>query len=283
MLALAIWLLATVLYFLFSRTKNIKFIPITLSLIVLLVAFGPVNMFVISEWSQVSRLRNLLQEQGIMQQGKITAASSPVSKEAEAEISSIVNYLSEHHGFARMQDWFETDLAAAIDSATADTEAKWVRRSATREEVLGLMGLEYTTMNKVSNERYFSFTLGGYPYEAKSEVYNMAGYDYIVELSLRPDTKRHELKLDKYPLIVAMAGNRVSFQLEGETLRLDLLPILKKLNKRSDDVPAKSDLTHRIAGKQAQLQIVIKELSGSQKGKEFDTTNADILLFVKLR
>lgn len=280
-LALAIWLFITVLYFLFSSTKNIKFIPVTLSFIALVAAFGPVNMFVVSEWSQVSRLRNLLQEQGIMEAGKIKPKHRAVEKEAKAEISSIVDYLSENHDFESMQDWFATDLNKAIDTVTVETDSKWGRRAVTRDLVLELMGLDYTTISKATEFRYFNFTMNGYAYEAKSEVYATAGYNYVAEVRFQGEG-RHELKLNKTPLIVSLKENSIYLQLEDENLRLNLDPVIKKLNKMSGSIRTRSELTYTLQGKKAQVQVILQELSGNQKGKEFETTDAKLLLFVQV-
>lgn len=57
-LALALWLFCTALYFLLSSQKNIKFIPVTLSLVALIMAFGPFNAFQVSAWSRQTGWRN---------------------------------------------------------------------------------------------------------------------------------------------------------------------------------------------------------------------------------
>ncbi len=281
-LALAVWLLATVLYFLVSRNKNIKFIPITLSIIALLAAFGPVNMFVVSEWSQVYRLRNLLQEHGLFENGKVVKSDQPVSTEAVAEISSIVDYLVQSHGLVKLDEWFEADLEAVVAQATADTENSWMIRSAMRDEVMKLMGLQYSPHKSEPTNRYFNFVMNGYTYDAQGEVYSLSGYDYVAALSFKTDTYKHALKLDKTPLIVSLEKEVLSFQLENETLRLELLPLLEKLNRQSGSIRTRTELTHLVNGRQARLQVVLQGMSGNQKGKRFEVTDAELLLFVKL-
>ncbi|GAB3197740.1 hypothetical protein ABID22_000769 [Pontibacter aydingkolensis] len=282
-LALAVWLLIAVLYFLFSSAENIKFIPVTLSIVTLLAAFGPVNMFVVSEWSQVSRLQNLLRENGIMEAGKVNPKHGPVEQEAKAEISAIVDYLSENHDFDSLEDWFTVDLSTAIDTAAINTDSKWGRRAVTRDLVLELMGLDYTTISKAPVERYFSFTMNGYAYEDKSEVYTIAEYDYVAEVLFSGNGDgRQELKLGKNPLIVSMRDNSLYFQIQQESLYLNLEPIIKKLNKMSGSIRTKSELTYTLQGKQARIQVVLQELSGNQKGKKCKTTDAKLLLFVQV-
>lgn len=282
-LALAIWLLITVSYFLFSREKNIKFIPVTLSLFALIAAFGPVNMFVVSEWSQVGRLQNLLQQHGIMEAGKVKPTHGPVEQEAKAEISAIVDYLSEHHDFDKLEDWFTVNLNTAIDTAADGSDSEWGRRAVSRDLVLELMGLDYTTINKTPIDRYFSFTLNGYAHEDKSEVYTTSGYNYVVEVLFSGSGDgRQELKLGKAPMIVSLKDNGLYFQLQKENLRLNLEPVIKKLNKKSGGIRTKSEMTYTLQGKQIRIQVVLQELSGNQDGKRYKTTDAELLLFVQV-
>jgi len=277
-LALAFWLLITVLYFLFSRKKNIKFIPVTLSFIALIAAFSPVNMFVISEWSQVSRLRNLLQEQDIMVDGKVDPSHGPVEKEALAEISAITEYLSEYHGFDALEGWFATDLHAALDTVDEENSSKWSARMEKRDLVLDMFGVEYTTIDKRSSGTYYNFMLQ--EYDAKPEVYAVGEYDYVVEVLFRED-ERHELKLGNMPLIMSLEEHVVSFQLEQETLQLDLIPIIKKLNKKKgDSIRSRTEMTYTLKGKTAKIQLIIQELYGNQKDNEYDTGSLGLLVLV---
>ncbi|MDO6390057.1 DUF4153 domain-containing protein [Pontibacter sp. BT731] len=282
-LALAIWLLVTVLYFLFSKSKNIKFIPVTLSLIALLAAFGPVNMFVVSEWSQVSRLRSLLQEHGVMQEGKVVPADKPVSPEARAEISSIVNYLYKNHGFDRLQGWFKTDLKREFEKATADAGSEWARKSVVRDKLLEQMGVEDTDAPRTPVTRNFRFVLNGYESEAKSEVYALAGYDFAAQLLLSQSMSRHDLELGEFPLIVSFDDNTLTFRSEEETLDLDLTGMLEKLQEREGNIRAKSELTSTLRGRELKLQVVVQDINGSQRRKEFTTHEVKLLIFVKIR
>ncbi|MGZ4086128.1 MAG: DUF4153 domain-containing protein, partial [Bacteroidia bacterium] len=71
-LVLAIWLAAVAAYFLFSRIKNIKVIPVSLCLIAFLSSFGPWSSFSVSKRSQLNRLEELLRANGILVKGKIS-------------------------------------------------------------------------------------------------------------------------------------------------------------------------------------------------------------------
>ena len=277
---LAMWLLVTALYFLFSRVKNIKFIPVTLSVVAIIAAFGPVNMFVVSEWSQVNRLRELLQEQGLLVDNIIQPDHKPVEQDALVEISSITDYLSEHHDFESLEDWFESDLTTALDSAVAGADNKWRRNNAARDQVLSLMGLEYTSATNTSNTHYYNFVLNGY--DSNGQAYAIAGYDYAVDAYFRGDDNRQELKLGQVPLIVTLKGNKLHFQLEQEALQLDLVPAIKKLSLKDGSIRTADELTFNLLGKQTRVKVVLEELSGFQKKDKYTISDTELLIFISL-
>jgi|GEM_PF-381503 len=69
-LALAVWLSFVSLYFT-ANGKNIKIIPKSLALLLLLISFGPWSIFNISEHSQINRLEKILTDAEILKDGKI--------------------------------------------------------------------------------------------------------------------------------------------------------------------------------------------------------------------
>jgi hypothetical protein len=109
-IALGIWLSAQVLYFLFSKSKSIKFTIGSLCLLVFLVSLGPWGILGLSENSQVGRLRNLLLKNGILVGGKIQKEHGSVSREDAQDINSIIKYLEDIHGYDAIQPWFSEQL-----------------------------------------------------------------------------------------------------------------------------------------------------------------------------
>ncbi|MBB6237044.1 hypothetical protein HDC90_001661 [Pedobacter sp. AK013] len=58
--ALALWLAGITSYFLFSKKQNIKVIPISLCIISLLATYGPQSAFSVSKYSQLNRLKRIM-------------------------------------------------------------------------------------------------------------------------------------------------------------------------------------------------------------------------------
>ena len=83
---IAVWMSLIIIYFIFSRKKNIKLIPLTMFILSLVMIAGPWNMFAVSEQSQRRRLEGILTQAGILTGGKIHATVTPVSAE-EKKIS----------------------------------------------------------------------------------------------------------------------------------------------------------------------------------------------------
>jgi hypothetical protein len=73
-LFLGIWL-TTVCVFTLLFKSNIKFIPTSLALMLLLISFGPWGIFSVSERAQVNRLKNILEKAKIIKENKIVNES----------------------------------------------------------------------------------------------------------------------------------------------------------------------------------------------------------------
>ncbi len=105
-----LWLAAIVLYFIVSRDKSIKAIPASLGAVALAVSFGPWGAFAVSESSQVERLREILTRTSVLVDGTVRPPAAPVPFEETKQISSIIEYLHNVHGYDRIQPWFRERL-----------------------------------------------------------------------------------------------------------------------------------------------------------------------------
>ena len=131
------WLLFVALYFTFSRSRNMKLIPATLCVLSVLASVGPWSLFSVSERSQVGRLRELLEEHRILRDGGITKAVAPLPFNDAREISAILSYLNDFHGYESIQPWFTEDLRD--DPATSELRRK------SPAAVAGILGIEYVS------------------------------------------------------------------------------------------------------------------------------------------
>ncbi|MFY0605690.1 MAG: DUF4153 domain-containing protein [Cyclobacteriaceae bacterium] len=183
---LAIWLLLISLYFTF-RGSNIKVVPMTLFVIILLTSFGPWGIFRISEMSQVGRLEAILTNAEILQ-GQVvnepiwdkTDTSRLVLKQDKLnkgilsdslhnEVKSILDYLEDYHGFEEIDIWYTQnprDIAAKHNVSEASVYMK-------------MLGLDYWRITKNGNRNgYLSFSAA----TNENELQYIEGYDYSIKI-----------------------------------------------------------------------------------------------------
>ena len=135
-IALGVWLVIVILYFLLLPSKNIKFIPVSLCLGTLLVIFGPWSVFTVSEQSQVSRLETLLTRNSLLVQGKAKKSGGGLPSADVREISAVLTYLHDMYGYESIQPWFEATLRE--DSTMPGVKYKGA------PVVAAMMDIEYT-------------------------------------------------------------------------------------------------------------------------------------------
>jgi len=110
---MAVGLAVVVLYFLFSRARDIRTIPIVICILAFLASFGPWGAFSVSERSQQKRLEQMLKENELISDGVLQEPASPVPLAARQEMSSIVTYLSNWHGPDAFDRWFSDSTLTA--------------------------------------------------------------------------------------------------------------------------------------------------------------------------
>lgn len=136
-LLLGIWLFLISLYFLFSKIKNIRVIPVSLCLFGLLSTFGPFGADAVSIRSQTERLTSFLKESGMYSNGKILKSDTVVKERNLDEIRSVAGYLVESHGYASLQPFFDLNLDSVF-SNNKNTGSVYNQR----EIIFALMGFE---------------------------------------------------------------------------------------------------------------------------------------------
>ncbi|MGB3948480.1 MAG: DUF4153 domain-containing protein, partial [Bacteroidia bacterium] len=149
-LVIAIWLTCIATYFLVSKIKNIKLIPISLCIIAFLSSFGPWGAFSIAERSQVNQLEKLLLEEKLLVNGKIKKSNNLLQNKNAQKIVSIVSYLDKNHGFESIEPWFAEHLDSLL--APKDSANQYVYKTSI---ILDAMGVSNTINYTAEGEQYF--------------------------------------------------------------------------------------------------------------------------------
>jgi len=192
-LLLGIWLSIVCIYTAIGKT-NIKFIPTSLAILMLIVSFGPWGMFSISEKSQVNRLKHILEQSKILIDDKIQNEpiwkkdslpqlisnnselmnETKLSDSLHNEVMSILEYLDNHHGFSMIRNWYSQDLDAIVDQSILKKEEDF-RFYDEAEIYMKSLGLKYEFKDE-------ELTDTSIDYEAKrnTALKSVSGYDYII-------------------------------------------------------------------------------------------------------
>lgn len=112
-----VWLLALCGYFLWSKTDNIKFIPISLGLFILVAVVGPLSAFRVSQRSQIGQLRDLLEKNQRFAGAELRPGGEAAPAEDADRILSCLLYLDRQDALDGIAPWFPVPL----DSIAKDT------------------------------------------------------------------------------------------------------------------------------------------------------------------
>lgn len=206
-LAIGVWLAFTAFYFLFSRSKSIKMIPGSLCVLTFVISVGPWSMFAVSERSQIGRLQEMLEADSILMNGVVQEAPSPVSNEHQVEISAILSYLHQVHGYSAIQPWFAEPLRA--DTAGAYS---WFKDPS---DVAELMGIRYNPYRAMGRETYFTVFI-----DPQTSI-SLEGYDQMVQAQYgylanskpgnQPMTNGVKVVADSLSVILQLAGDSTAY------------------------------------------------------------------------
>jgi hypothetical protein len=140
LMVLSVWLAAIAVYFIASRQRFIKVIPVSLCILAFGTSLGPWGAYSVSRRSQTHRLEKLLQANNILVDGHIVAAPRPVADEDQREISAITRYLVERHSAKPFRRWLDPATFAVNDSTP-----RYDRENQRIQKIVKQMGLEYVS------------------------------------------------------------------------------------------------------------------------------------------
>jgi hypothetical protein len=196
---LAVWLALVVAYFILSKDKNIKVIPISLFLFVILCTTGPFSAFSVSKRNQVHRLTEYLEKNNIWNGSDLNTDVREIPFDDRKNMSSIVEYLVNTHGTSSLQMYFEEPVDSLIaEDATSETAG-----------VLSLMGLNYVSPYATTEDL---LTVGIFYYkssQADEPLISTDGYDWHLRLySFSENSRPAEFKIneDEYSFSLLETG-----------------------------------------------------------------------------
>lgn len=202
----AIWLSGITLYFLWSKKQNIKIIPISLSIIFLLTAFGPLGLSAVSKNSQINRLKKLVKN---------------INSENKSQITSVIAYLIKNHGLASLQSFTDEDLGK-----TQSSILKKMRGEPSYQIRQQLSDTAYSILKL--NDLKIEFAAPAYKIFKKDneKVVGIEGFDILYKIEFsnnKPDT----IKIGNQALFISYDNNEINIISEKDTIRFDLAAFSK--------------------------------------------------------
>jgi hypothetical protein len=274
LLALAFWLLFITLYFLASRKKDIRLVPLSLCLLAFLSCWGPWGAFSVSLRSQEHRLRGLLEKYGLMANGKIVTGKTGVKvamKDRKA-ISSMTDYLVEEHGYKVLQPWFYSNLDSVMRKDSLSNRWQAYQGS---EAIVKLMNVEYPNRwtdyadsAGVAPPIYLDFACTPDPDDSVTSV---AGMENVVEFDWFPGTqgcRSFGVSKDRLRICANEAWDTLRLDWGAGPVAgvIDLKPLIRGILPLSGDqlrLPA-DQMDLPIVGRSLSGKVVLSELRGSK-------------------
>jgi len=177
-IALSIWLFALALYYVITRSRNIRIIPLSLGVGALVTFAGPWGPYAMSEASQVGRLRTVLARNGMLADGTVRRPARQVSVGDQAEISAVLRYLIQTHGTGSIALWFaDTSTRRVVVTAGVRGRESYEATDQWGGIVTAKMGVPYVfrTVGPIGI-RNFSYT------STEAGAIPVRGYDYLVQI-----------------------------------------------------------------------------------------------------
>jgi len=273
--ALGVWLALMVVYFTLSKAKSIRMLPGSLCLLACAVSFGPWGAFAISEHSQVARLQSVLERAAILSEGRVRHVAADIPFEDARQISSLLSYLHDIHGYGGIQQWFGESLR----KDTTESEPTFKGPA----QVAQMMGLEYVSAWQKST--------GGIVYLSadRRAAFEVTGYDHLVhtrQLWGGPEEKVSGGKGISFEMNERMDRMTLAFAREGkgeETLQVDLRQHVEDLLKQygsanSEKIPPEKMAITSI-GEGVRVKVCLLQIQVQRGGQEVKPLmySADIL------
>ena len=212
-LFLGVWLTVVCIYTIAGKT-NIKFIPVSLAIMLMLMSFGPWGMFSVSEHYQVKRLKSILEKASILKNGKINNETyfdknndskefkneRLLSDSLHNEVYSILDYMDDFHGFSAIREWYIQDIDSIVDARLKNNKSTYINEA---EIYMNAMGLEYENRYDPSSDN-INISVK----KDNETIANVTGYDYYKEFNCYAFSNDSEFNVTSFKI------DSVSYQLQ---------------------------------------------------------------------
>jgi len=276
----AIWISGMILYFIFSKKKNIKIIPVSLAIITLLTGFGNWSAYSVSEKSQISRLHNILLENNAWGAGQPdTLKTAQLNDSICVEINQVLNFLEESNGgLKQLEKQWNMEL-----SGKGEYEEDSIKLS------------QYTAANKLKLQTTFTYyyrSPNDYFYWQGKEwnLLNISDYDYITNTQYLYYETPIILELKNSNCKIYFSENDEDLILEDghETIIKSIEEYVKNLQTKgykADESgynsPQDKNLNFELNSTKHHFMFNVSEINGRKENDSIKVNNMRFMLLIK--
>lgn len=261
--ALGLWALGVMIYFNLAKKRRNIILPVSISIIIILSVFGPLNSFSISKMSQNNRLENLLEKYDMVQENGIVKSNSEISKEDKIEMSQILYYFNKSHKLS---------------------DVRFLPEGFKLEDMRELFGFDYQSKYGHLGEMYFSYKI-----ENVIKQIDVQGFDYFFDIR------------NYYGRMETTAGNNIEVEynqqnnelriiFEGDEIYKDsMYKLVKQLNDKygteNKQVTDFDDMTFLEENDKLKLKIILNNVYGSKdiSTGELKNISLEFYMFIKIK
>ncbi len=234
LIAIATWLSFITFYFIIKKNADIRLIPSSLFLVLLIANITPINAFISSKLSQQRQLS--------------FALSDSTSQKQKERVIDISNYLIRNHGVSSVQEFVKTDLKIVeaeikteiIDKSNNEYSTRYEIQNALNDTILILMGYDSRMINLESKrENYANFL------RINPTLINSENTKRIIQLNNNIDFQNngnYTFQLDNKKIVInADTNNRIIISLDNDSAFIDLNTMNQKIIKELKNLKLNSE------------------------------------------
>lgn len=205
-----VWLLASSVYFLFSKQKELKVLPYLVTGFLLFSIFGPWGMYAVSVQSQYTRLEKLLVQYNLLENNKAKPAidENMIPIADRASIYSKIQFIASREQEGKLHEWFP-------EVASTTTPSNGMYYNFVDEAMRSLKITKYYDYQRYEDSNYMylnSFSPSG--------ITDISGFDTLLNTVYLYEYDESIQSEEVKPATYQVVSTTYSFVLDKNTLKV---------------------------------------------------------------
>ena len=232
LVVLSAWLLFISIYFIVSKLKSIKLIPVSLAIFLLIGNVGPWNFYSLSQNAQLSGLKSALKTNGLLQNEIWVKTLKEIPEKTRYIIGEKVKYLIDHYGNEALEP-----LVAQSFLDNLEKKGKW-NITENLLDTLGLQFVSYYELNQKADQvNEINFMEISFLEENSSTAFSVHGFNYFIPFEFLADSQKvYALELELNDQKDGVQKLKLNFNAKSQTLFLLNSPVSLQLNLMVDSI-----------------------------------------------